>query len=54
MRRPRRLAAGAVLAVVLVPAAAIAATQLLSPTQVAASLPQGTKALIGTDPSCTV
>jgi len=39
---------------VIVPAAAIAATQLLSPAQVAASLPQGTKALIGTDPTCTV
>ena len=54
MRHPRRLAAGAALAVVLIPAAAIAATQLTTTNQVAASLPQGTKALIGTDPSCTV
>ena len=54
MRHPRRLAAGAALAVVLVPAAAIAATQLTTSNQVAASLPQGTKALIGTDPTCTV
>lgn len=54
MRHPRRLAAGAALAVVVVPAAAIAATQLITTNQVAASLPQGTKALIGTDPSCTV
>jgi len=54
LRHPRRLAAAAALTVVLVPAAAIAATQLLSPAQVAASLPQGTKALIGTNPSCTV
>jgi hypothetical protein len=53
-RHPRRLVAGVVLTAVLVPAAAIAATQLLSPSQVAASLPQGTKALIGTNPSCTV
>jgi hypothetical protein len=54
VRRPRRVAAGAALTAVLVPAAAVAATQLLSPGQVAASLPTGTKALIGTDPSCTV
>ena len=54
LRHPRRLAVAAALTVVLVPAAAIAATDLLSPGQVAASLPQGTKALIGTNPSCTV
>ncbi len=54
LRQPRRLAVAAALTVVLVPGAAIAATQLLSPGQVAASLPQGTKALIGTNPSCTV
>ncbi len=54
MRHPRRLAAGAALAVVVVPAAAFAATQLITTNQVAASLPQGTKALIGTDPTCTV
>jgi hypothetical protein len=54
MRHPRRLAAGAALAVVVVPAAAFAATQLITTNQVAASLPQGTRALIGTDPTCTV
>ncbi len=54
MRHPRRLAAGAALAVVVVPAAAFAATQLITTNQVAASLPQGTKALIGTDPTCNV
>jgi hypothetical protein len=53
-RQPRRLAVGAALTAVLVPAAAVAATELLTTGQVAASLPQGTKALIGTNPSCTV
>jgi hypothetical protein len=52
LRRPRLLAAAAVVGVI-VPAAAIAATQLITTSQVAASLPQGTRALIGTDPSCT-
>jgi hypothetical protein len=52
--RTRRLAVGIAATVVLVPAVAVAATQLLSTSQVAASLPQGTKALIGTDPTCTV
>jgi hypothetical protein len=60
VRRPRRLprtrrfALGAAAAAVLVPAAAVAATELISNSQVAASLPQGTQALIGTNPSCTV
>lgn len=54
LRHPRRAAAGVALAAIVVPAAAIAATQLISTAQVAASLPQGTKALIGTDPTCTV
>ncbi len=55
LRSPRRVAAGVALLAVVVPAAAFAATQLLvTPSQVAASLPQGTKALIGTDPTCTV
>ncbi len=53
LARPRILL-GAAVAAVAVPAAAIAATQLLTTSQVAASLPQGTRALIGTDPSCTV
>ena len=54
LKHPRRTAIGAGLAIVIVPAAALAATQLITPGQVAASLPQGTRALIGTDPSCTV
>lgn len=54
VRAPRRLVIAAVVTVVAVPAAAIAATELISTGQVAASLPQGTKALIGTDPTCTV
>ena len=53
MRHPRRMALAGALTVVLVPAAAIAATDLLSPGQVAASLPQGTLALMGTHPTCT-
>lgn len=52
--RTRRLVVGVVAAAVLVPAGAIAATSLISTSQVAASLPQGTKALIGTNPSCNV
>jgi hypothetical protein len=52
--RTRRLVVAIVATAVLVPAAAVAATDLLSTSQVAASLPQGTKALIGTDPTCTV
>jgi hypothetical protein len=52
--RSRRVLLAAAAAVVLVPAGAIAATQLFSNDEVAASLPQGTRALIGTDPSCSV
>jgi hypothetical protein len=51
--RTRRLAVGIAATVVLVPAVAVAATQLLSTSQVAASLPQGTLALMGTHPTCT-
>ncbi|HEX3618011.1 MAG TPA: hypothetical protein VHU61_15825 [Solirubrobacteraceae bacterium] len=51
--RTRRMLVAAVATVVLVPAAAVAATQLLSTGQVAASLPQGTLALMGTHPTCT-
>jgi hypothetical protein len=54
LRHPRRVAIGVSVAAVLVPAAAIAATQLISTDQVAASLPQGTLALVGTRPTCTV
>jgi hypothetical protein len=53
-RRTRRVALVAVaVAVVLGAAAAIAADQL-STSDVANSLPAGTAALIGTDPTCTV
>jgi hypothetical protein len=57
-RRPRRRArrlvlVAAAVAVVLGAAAAIAAEQL-STAEVAHSLPAGTAALIGTDPTCTV
>ena len=51
--RTRRLVVAIAATAVLVPAAAVAATQLLSTGQVAASLPQGTLALMGTDPTCT-
>ena len=53
-RRARRIAlVAAVVAVVLGGAAAIAADQL-STSDVANSLPAGTAALIGTNPTCTV
>ena len=53
-RRIRRLVlVAAVVAAVLGGAAAIAADQLTT-TDVAHSLPAGTAALIGTDPTCTV
>lgn len=51
--RGRRLALVAALAV-LVPGAAVAATVVLSPSDVAASLPAGTLSLAGTEPTCTV
>jgi hypothetical protein len=49
-----RGAAGLVIAAFAIPSAAIAATQLISTDQVAASLPQGARSFIGTDPHCTV
>jgi hypothetical protein len=53
-RRPRRgIIAAAVAAVVLVPAAAIAGSKLISNGDVANSLPAGTLSLAGTDPTCT-
>jgi hypothetical protein len=53
-RRRRRIAAGAALAV-LVPAAAVGASELLSTEeQVARSIPAGTLSLAGTEPACTV
>jgi hypothetical protein len=53
-RRPRPVALVIATIVVGIPAAALAATVLISTSEVAQSLPQGTRALIGTDPSCTV
>jgi hypothetical protein len=52
--RSRRVALLAAGFVVIVPGGAIAATQLLTGSQVAASLPAGTLALVGTHPTCTV
>jgi hypothetical protein len=56
-RRPRRtrrlLVAAAVLAIV-VPAGAYAGERLISNEDVAASMPAGTLALAGTEPTCTV
>lgn len=52
-RTRRRLALGAVV-VVLVPTAALAATELLSSEDVERSMPAGTLALAGTEPRCTV
>jgi hypothetical protein len=58
MRRPRRISrrlalVGAVLAIAI-PGVAIAADQLISTNDVAASMPAGTLALAGTEPTCTV
>jgi hypothetical protein len=52
-RRRRRVAVALALTAALIPGAAIAANQLLSPEEVARSLPAGTKFLVGTDPTCT-
>jgi hypothetical protein len=57
-RRPRRISrrlalVGAVLAIGI-PGVAIAADQLISTGDVAASMPAGTLALAGTEPTCTV
>jgi hypothetical protein len=51
-RSRRVVVAGAVLALAI-PGAAIGADELLSDASVAQSLPAGTKALIGTNPTCT-
>jgi hypothetical protein len=53
-RVPRRLAAGLAAAVIVIPGAAVAATQLFGPDDVARSLPAGTLMLQGTEPTCTV
>jgi hypothetical protein len=51
--RPR-LALAAAVAVVAVPGLAFAADRLISGDDVAASMPAGTLALAGTEPTCTV
>jgi hypothetical protein len=53
LRRRRRLIVALVAAVIVIPGGALAANALLSPSQVAQSIPQGTLALLHTHPSCT-
>ena len=53
-RVPRKLLLAAAAVAVAVPGIAFAAHQLTSSEEVAASLPAGTKMLIGTEPACTV
>ena len=57
-RRPRRISRRLAIAiatlVIGIPGVAIAANQLTSSSDVAASMPAGTLALAGTDPTCTV
>lgn len=52
-RSRRRAVAAVVAGLVLIPGAAVGANALISGDQVAESMPQGTLALLGTDPSCT-
>jgi hypothetical protein len=52
-RRRRRFAAAAA-CIVVIPAAAYAADQLITTDEVAKSVPAGTLALAGTEPTCTV
>jgi hypothetical protein len=49
-----RVAAVAAVLAVVIPGAAIAASQLIGTDEVAQSLPAGTLALAGTNPTCTV
>jgi hypothetical protein len=53
-RGRKRLAVAAVALVIAVPGIAFAADQLISDDEVAASMPAGTLALAGTEPTCTV
>jgi hypothetical protein len=55
-RRPvsRRLVVAIAALAILVPGVAIAANQLTSTSDVAASMPAGTLALAGTEPACTI
>jgi hypothetical protein len=52
-RRRRRAVVALVTAVIAIPGAALAASALISPSQVAQSIPQGTLALLNTHPTCT-
>jgi hypothetical protein len=51
--RRRRMVAALVVAVIAIPGVALAASALISPSQVAQSIPQGTLALLNTHPTCT-
>ena len=53
-RRRRVFLGGLLAAVILIPAAAVAADRLISTDDVAASMPAGTLSLAGTEPACTV
>lgn len=57
-RRPRRISRRVAIAIatlaIAVPGAAIAADQLIGTDDVAQSMPAGTLALAGTEPTCTV
>jgi hypothetical protein len=53
-RRRRRLAVALVAAAVILPAGAIAASQLIGADEVERSIPAGTLSLAGTQPTCTV
>jgi hypothetical protein len=52
-RLPRNVAIGAVALAVLIPGAALAANSLFGASDVARSMPAGTLALAGTEPTCT-
>jgi hypothetical protein len=53
LRSRRRIAIAGVALALAIPGAALAAEELLSDSTVAQSLPAGTRALIGTNPTCT-
>ncbi len=53
-RRRRAVIASVLAGVIAIPGVALAANALLSSDEAARSLPQGTLALAGTDPTCTV
>ena len=53
-RTSTRIAVAAAVLAVVIPGVALAATRLIGEEEVAQSLPAGTLALAGTNPSCTV